>query len=331
MTEPKEKPIKPPPIFVDKVENIQPLISLLNNYAQNNYELKVLNNEQVKIQPKTPDAYREIVKQLEIKNTEFYTYKPKQERSFKVVLKNIHPSTDLNDIKLELAELGHDCVNIWNIKQRKTKKPLPIFIVELKPHENNKNVYHIKYLLKCKIAFEPPHPKREIPQCAKCQQYGHTKAYCRRNPKCIKCAGDHLSVDCPRKTRSNDVKCVLCEGNHPANYKGCQVYRELQKVKLPGKAEINRNQRKYSRPNPTQQTENTNGPSKNQSQKTYRDVLTKEANKTDKQNYSSQGDTGNDNNSNADLINMLKQMIQQLTNMTNLLITLTTKLTNSTP
>lgn len=58
-TEPKEKPIKPPPIFVDKVQNIQPLISLLNNHVQNNYELKVLNNEQVKIQPKTPDAYRE--------------------------------------------------------------------------------------------------------------------------------------------------------------------------------------------------------------------------------------------------------------------------------
>lgn len=247
-----------------------------------------------------------------------------------MILKNTHPSTDLNDIKLELSELGHDCVNIWNIKQRKTKKPLPIFIVELKPHENNKNVYHIKYLLKCKITFEPPRPKRDIPQCAKCQQYGHTKAYCRRNPKCIKCAGDHLSVDCPRKTRSNEVKCVLCEGNHPANYKGCQVYRELQKVKLPGKPELNKNQRKYARPNPTQQIENTNGPSKNQSQKLYKDALIKEANKTDKQNYNTRADNS-DNNSNGDLIIMLKQMIQQLTNMTNLLITLTTKLTNSTP
>jgi hypothetical protein len=31
------------------------------------------------------------------KNTEFHTYKPKQERSFRVVLKNIQLSTDLND------------------------------------------------------------------------------------------------------------------------------------------------------------------------------------------------------------------------------------------
>lgn len=29
------------------------------------------------------------------------------------------------------------------------------------------------------------------------------------------------------------MKCILCEGNHPANYKGCIVYKELQKIKYP--------------------------------------------------------------------------------------------------
>lgn len=33
--------------------------------------------------------------------------------------------------------------------------------------------------------------------------------------------------------RSDHVKCVFCGGNHPANYKGCSVYRELQKAKFP--------------------------------------------------------------------------------------------------
>jgi hypothetical protein len=39
------------------------------------------------------------------KNNEFHTYKPRQERSFRVVLKNIHPSTDLNDIKESLKDI----------------------------------------------------------------------------------------------------------------------------------------------------------------------------------------------------------------------------------
>jgi hypothetical protein len=38
------------------------------------------------------------------KDIEFHTYKPKQERSFRAVLKNIHPSTDLNDIKQRLTD-----------------------------------------------------------------------------------------------------------------------------------------------------------------------------------------------------------------------------------
>lgn len=112
----------------------------------------------------------------------------------------MHPS--LNEIKEALFDLGHNVTNMWNIKQRGTKKPLPIFVVELKQNENNKLTYETKTLLHCRISFEPPRFKREILQCAKCQQYGHTKAYCRRNPRCIKRAGNHLSTKCARKNRT---------------------------------------------------------------------------------------------------------------------------------
>lgn len=111
---------------------------------------------------------------LELKNTEFYIYKPKQERNFKVVLKNMHPSTEIAEIKTALGELSHTTNNIWNIKQRITKKSLPIFIIELKPNNNNKDIYEIKSLLHCRITFEPPRPKRDIPQCTNCQHWQWT-------------------------------------------------------------------------------------------------------------------------------------------------------------
>lgn len=59
--------------------------------------------------------------------------------------------------------------NVWSIKQRGTKNPLPLFYVEIKPDLNNKQIYSIEHLLQCKINFESPHRKREIPQCANCQ------------------------------------------------------------------------------------------------------------------------------------------------------------------
>ena len=38
---------------------------------------------------------------------------------------------------------------------------------------------------------------------------------------------------CPRKEKSEHVKCVLCDGNQPANYKGCTVHKEIQKRTFP--------------------------------------------------------------------------------------------------
>lgn len=49
----------------------------------------------------------------------------------------------------------------------------------------------------------------------------------------MKYAEDHLTVDCPRKARFNNVKCVLCRGNHPVNFKGCTIYKDLLKNKYP--------------------------------------------------------------------------------------------------
>jgi hypothetical protein len=68
------------------------------------------------------------------------------------------------------------------------------------------------------VKFEPPRPKWTIPQCSKCQRYGHTQAYCYHSPWCVKCTGNLLTKHCPRKERLEHVKCALCDGNHPANY-----------------------------------------------------------------------------------------------------------------
>lgn len=141
----------------------------------------------------------------------------------------MHASTDPDKLKSVIKELGHTVINIWNLKQRLTKKPLPIFFIELKQNPNNKTIYKIKYLFQriYRIIFEPPRPKRIIPQCANCQRYGHIKHFCHRSPRCVKCAGDHTTKTCHMKEKFDHVKCVLCNGNHPANYEGCMIYKEL--------------------------------------------------------------------------------------------------------
>ena len=79
-TTPQTTP-RSPPIFVAGVQNIQPLSQLLIEIATDAFELKLLQGDQVKIQPKTPDAYKTIIKALAVKSTEFHTYQPKADRS----------------------------------------------------------------------------------------------------------------------------------------------------------------------------------------------------------------------------------------------------------
>jgi PAX-interacting protein 1 len=164
---------------------------------------------------------------------EFHTYQLKEERSYRVMLKNMHYSTNPQEIINEIEKLGHTVTNIWNIKQYRTKLPLSRFFVKVKPAPNNKDIFNVEYTQQYKIKFKLPKHKRDIAQCANCQRYGHTKKYCHLKSRCVRCAVDHLTNKCHRKEKSSDVRCVLCGGTHPANYKGCTVYKDLQKKAYP--------------------------------------------------------------------------------------------------
>ena len=98
------------------------------------------------------------------------------------MFRGMHYSTDISDIKTELENSGHTLVNIFNIKQNRTNITLSLFFADLKPSGNNKDIYQIETLNYTKVKFEPPSPKRNIPQCSKCRRYGHTQAYCYRSP-----------------------------------------------------------------------------------------------------------------------------------------------------
>jgi hypothetical protein len=62
-----------------------------------------------------------------------------------------------------------------------------------------------------------------------CQRYGHTKNCCHFKPRCVRCAGDHLTN---HATEKKALVISLVE-NHPANQKGCTVYKDIQKETYP--------------------------------------------------------------------------------------------------
>ena len=222
----------PPPIFVIDVIDIQTITkSLERDISKEDYNLKIANN-QVKILPTNPEAYRKLTKTLRALNANFHTYQLKEERPFRVVLRNIHHSADIDELKIELSKLGHEVTNVSNIRHRVTKDPLSLFFIDLKQKPNNKEIYNISRLMNAIVKFEPPQTKKEIVQCKRCQRYGHTQKYCNHTFRCVKCAGTHPTDQC-RKSPETPAKCIHCQGDHPANYKGCSAYKSLYSSKYP--------------------------------------------------------------------------------------------------
>lgn len=308
-----QKQVKPPPIFIEGVSNYAPLQELLNSIAANHYDAKIISSTRVKVQPWTIEIYREIIKKLAEKETQFHTYQMKSERAFRVVLKNVHPSTDPEEIKESLKVKGHDVRFIHNIRHRGNKLPLPKFFVDLEPKSNNKDIYKIELLMNLKVAFEPPHQKREIPQCTNCQRYGHTKRFCHNIPRCVKCTDYHGTASCSRRERDNNVKCVLCDGNHPANYRGCQVHKELQAKKFP----VLRSKKPASDvPMPTQFV---------RSNISYADIARGKSEQTQHENNLNQ-QIPNQQSDMLELKQMMKGLMEQMGTMLNLLTTLVAKM-----
>jgi len=163
---------KPPPIFIHGVTNYNQMIKSISEVAEDEqYYTKSMANNVIKLNCSTSDTYRNIVKHFRDNGIFFHTYQLKEERAFRVVLKYLHHSTDVQDIRQELFEMGHSVRNIVNAHHRQTKEPLNLFFVDLEPADNNKDIYDITAIQNKIITVEPPRVnKKHIPQCIRCQQ-----------------------------------------------------------------------------------------------------------------------------------------------------------------
>lgn len=264
-----QKSFKPPPIYMQGIVNYSGMINKLAEFVDiNKIATKSLSNSTVKVTVETPDIFRKLLKDLRSNNITFYTYQLKSERAYKVVIRNLQYSTNIDEIKKALTEAGHEVRNVVNIRHWRTKEPLPLFYVDLEPRENNKSIYEMKSLLHTIIRVEAPRPHQEVVQCKRCQRYGHTNTYCTLPEVCVKCGGEHDNRTC-KKQPNSPPKCGLCGGAHTANYKGCPEYKSLTKNR-PTAVPANRNQSDQPIPPVRRHPSATDRPE--QQDRTYADI-----------------------------------------------------------
>lgn len=221
----------PPPIVVENIKNYQQFYDLLlTNLTKDSFIMKMMNVEKVKINSFNDDSYRAITKLLLQNNCLWYSYENKQDRPIRVMAKNLHSSCLPNRIVEDLTTKGFKIEDAVNKLSWKSKEPLSMFMLSFQKDEDIKKIYGIKSILGCKVDIQPLRTSKLIPQCKRCQAYGHTQKYCSKEPRCVKCTGKHLTRDCNKPAEAKP-KCVHCGEPHPANYRGCMVAKELQNIK----------------------------------------------------------------------------------------------------
>lgn len=237
---PKENDIlkgKPAPFFVRGSNSIGVLSGLLKECKLEGFEIKLLNNgEQARVQTKTIADYMIVQKMLTSKNIAFYTYQLKHERGYKVIMKGLDPRTNIDEIKEELTRLNFKPREVSNIVNSKGIKTT-MFAIVLEPEKFNKTkhhpIYDVNRFMHLVVKVEEPIKKKALIQCHRCQEFGHTKTYCRLMAICAICANKHLTSECDKDKTDATVKlCNNCGEAHTANWRGCEVYKTLSESKF---------------------------------------------------------------------------------------------------
>lgn len=103
------------------------------------------------------------------------------------------------DIISELRERGFKISNVFNKTKFKSKKSLDMFVLTFENTEDINKIYKIGHILDTVVSIESLKLPKLIPQCGKCQCYNHTKNYCSKQPRCVRCSGKHESKNCDKR------------------------------------------------------------------------------------------------------------------------------------
>lgn len=206
------------PFYVKTTQNWRDIANKIDELA----ECKVFKGVQgdfIKFFPKTIDVYRKIQKFLSDSNIEFFGMRPKNERPRKILIKGLPIDTPISEVKSELSSLGYDIHRVSQLRNFKTKLPLPIFLVDIFRNELFKNIFDVRSFLGFYIKVET-YKFKGPKQCYNCQLYNHSSECCTLKPVCLKCSGGHRVNEC-KVTDRKDIKCANCGDNHTANFSGC--------------------------------------------------------------------------------------------------------------
>lgn len=215
---PKTKKERIPPIILRDHKNWTTLAKDITN-KNFTFNPGKLTSEGMKILPKDADSHRGITRFFDEKDLPYHSFRLPEDRTLKVVIRGLSEFTDCKEIALDLQYQGMHPKSVSNMSNPRTKRPYPMFLVEL-PREEASAIYETRFICATSVRPEALRRKASTGQCYRCQLFGHSQFTCRARPMCVKCGQQHDTRDCTKSKRA-PATCANCGGDHTASYRGC--------------------------------------------------------------------------------------------------------------
>lgn len=97
----------PPPIFIHAVNDFNAYCNTIKEVTKGEQFTCKSTINGVKLSNQLPDSYRAVIKFLQCNKADFHTYQSKEDRAYRVVIRNLHHTTPIEEIKKELLSLSH--------------------------------------------------------------------------------------------------------------------------------------------------------------------------------------------------------------------------------
>lgn len=223
----------PPIVITMPIADVNACNKKLKGILGNEDYMIKYSPKQTKVITYNKEAYDKVINELKNDKATFFTYKNRDDREKKVVLRGA-PNMNTDEIKMHLNAEGAKIIDCIPMKGKRVQTDS--YLITATKDTNIGQLKKISSIDHLKVSWETYNNRRRWSQCHRCQNFGHGSRNCYNKPRCVKCAGDHLTNECSlKKTEGSSAKCCNCQGSHPANYSKCPKLLEYldQREKRP--------------------------------------------------------------------------------------------------
>ncbi|GFV55510.1 nucleic-acid-binding protein from transposon X-element, partial [Trichonephila clavipes] len=148
----------------------------LNQLIEKFPELKFkTSGKYIKLNLDSPEDHKDLVNFMDLdKAYQFYVIPPKDKKPIKIVIKGLPGCTKPEDIINDLEHQGYSECNCNQLTSKRTKLPLPFYLVTLPKYENL-TILTSSMLVTCKLEVEG-YSVKGTTQCFSCSNFFHTAA-----------------------------------------------------------------------------------------------------------------------------------------------------------